>query len=537
MISGSNHLNQTRHKKQITIIIIFIFILAFGIRLYRINDHPLVFHPIKQYHSALIARAIYLEFQKNIKSLEKNPPLAYRNAARFKEPKVIENLAVLGYKLSGGEHIWIPRLISVIFWIFSGLLIFLLVKMLFNSIGAIFSLLFYLFLPFGINISQSFIPEPLMTMFFIGSILMIVQYYNAPNNCNLIFAALVSGLAILIKFIVLFPIFGGFIFLGIQKKGLKKFLLNIHSYEFFLITFFSGILYYLYQVIFHSTLKGNLSSIVIPNLFFTSFFWKGWLQQIGKVTGLIPFFLSVFCFFTTRNQTIRALILGLFSGYFFYGIIFLYATATHDYYHMALFPIVIIMLGQIGKLIEKKFSTKFIKNICCPLPLFSLLIFVIIFFSLLYNFQFQNKSTEDKAKWLSYFLCGNQFAYFSNNRINAKIISNSLEIGEAVKHSTKTIILSNAYGKPLMYYGHFYGKAWPTGDDFWHRRLKGIPRLDASQYFDKYFKKFNPEYFIIHDKQLLERQPDLSEFLLRRFSKIKDTQDYIIFKIKIGKNS
>jgi len=492
----------------------------------------MVFHPIKQYYSALIARSIYFESQVNIESWKKNPPLIYSTALGSREPKIIEHLAVGGYKLFKGEHIWIPRLLSVLFWIFGALLIYLLVKKLFNPVGALFSILFYLFLPSGMNISRSFMPESLMIMFYIGSISMIVRYYKVQNHRNLIFASIVSGLAILIKFIMVFPIFGGFIFLGIHKHGLKKFLSIAHTFEFFLITYFIGILYYLYQIIFHSTLRGVFSMVLIPNLLSTTFFWKGWLQQIGKITGLIPLFLSVFCFFGPRDKTIRALIMGLLSGYFFYGIVFTYNTATHDYYQMAFFPIVIIMLGQIGKLIEGGNKIKLFQKQFSLFSIFISLTFLIVIFSLVYNFQFLNNSTENKLKWPSFFLCGNQFAYFSNNRIEPKIIKNAREIGKVVKHSTKTIILSKAYGKPFMYYGHFYGKSWPTEDDFWYRRIRGILKMEAAERFNKYFKKFYPEYFVIHDTQLLENQPDLSAFLLNRFFKIKETQDYIIYKIK-----
>jgi len=535
----SNQLIQSLSKKQsiTTYSIILIFVLAFGIRLFRINTHPLVFHPIKQYRSALFARSYFYESQKHIEFWKKNPSLTYRKSRGIKEPRILEYLAFFGYKLTGEEQIWIPRLLSVVFWMLGGLLVYILVKKMFNQTGSLFSLLFYFFLPFGINISQSFIPEALMTLFYIWSILIIFRYYQVPNRRNLIYAALVSGVAILIKLIVVFPIFGGFVFLGIRKHGLKKFVFNSHTIQFFFMSLVMGVFYYVYHILFMSALRSDLIKDFIPRLLGTSFFWKGWIQQIGKVTGLIPFILGIFCFFTVKDKTVRVLFLGLLSGYFFYGIIFIYSTATHDYYQIAIFPIVIIMLGQIGKLIERRKKFKFFQKEFTLFPILFSFTILIVIFSLIYNFHFLNNSTENKSKWSSLLLCGNQFAYFSNNRIEPEIIVHAWEIGKAVEHSTKTIILSRAYGNPLMYYGNFYGKAWPTEDDFWHRRLRGIPKLNAAERFNKHFNKFNPHYFIVHEKWLLNEQPDLHEFLNNRFYKIKDTQDYVIFKILSEENS
>lgn len=533
MESGSNQLIPSPNKNQ-TIIkysIILIFILAFGIRLYKINTHPLVAYPIKQYHCALFAQSYFYESQKHIEAPGKRSSIVYRKSRRIREPRIMEHLAYLGYQLIGEEQIWIPRLLSVLFWMFGGVLIYRLAITFFDHKGALFSLLFYFFLPFGINISQSFIPEALMTMFYIWSILMVFRYYQVPNKTNLIYAALISGVAILIKFIVIFPIFGGFIFLGIYKKGFKKFVFNVHTIQFFFISLIMGLVYYAYRLLFHYSLKGGLAQVYLPDLLFTSFFWKGWLQQISKVTGLIPFFLAILCFFKLRDRTVKALVLGMLSGYFFYGIIFIYTTATHDYYQIALFPIVVILLGQISKLVEGRVKIPFVQKKIGLSLVFSLLTLFIVVFSLVYNFYFLNHSTENKAKWPSILLCGNQFAYFSNNRIGPEIIAHAREIGEAVKHSTRTIILSGAYGIPLMYFGGFYGKSWPTMDDFWYNRLRGIPEPNATGRFNEYFGKVDPEYFIVHDKQLLDEQPGLKAFLKKRFTLIKEARDYMIFKI------
>jgi len=277
MESGTDQLTQSISKRQsiITLLIILIFVLAFGIRLFRINAHPLVFQPIKQYQSAQIARSYFYESQKDINEQRKKSSAIYRRSRGIREPRIMEYLASFGYKIMGAEQIWIPRVLSVVFWMIGGLLVYLLVKKIFNQTGSVFSLLLYFFLPFGINISQSFMPEALMTLFYIWSILLIYRYYQEPGNRNLIYAALVSGVAILIKLIVVFPIFGGFVFLGIRKCGLKKFFYQAQIIQFFLITSIIGVGYYVYHFLFHSALKGGFVQVCIPDLLFTAFFRKG----------------------------------------------------------------------------------------------------------------------------------------------------------------------------------------------------------------------------------------------------------------------
>ncbi len=43
------------------LIIVFLFVTALGIRLYKITDPPLDFHAMRQYHSLIITRGFYFE--------------------------------------------------------------------------------------------------------------------------------------------------------------------------------------------------------------------------------------------------------------------------------------------------------------------------------------------------------------------------------------------------------------------------------------------------------------------------------------------
>ncbi len=74
---------------------------------------------------------------------------------------MLEALVALSYRL-WGENLAIPRIYSILFWLTGAAFLFDLACRLTHRDGAFVSLLFYLFLPFGIYASRSFQPDPLM---------------------------------------------------------------------------------------------------------------------------------------------------------------------------------------------------------------------------------------------------------------------------------------------------------------------------------------------------------------------------------------
>ena len=86
------------------------------------------------------------------------------------EPPIGEYIVSVLYKLHGGENTAIPRLMSIVYWMIAGFLLYLLTKKLVSPDGAFVATLIFLFFPYGIRASRSFQPDPLMIMFFVASI-------------------------------------------------------------------------------------------------------------------------------------------------------------------------------------------------------------------------------------------------------------------------------------------------------------------------------------------------------------------------------
>lgn len=72
------------------LLLAILFMGAVGVRLHHIGDPPLDFHPTRQYRSALIARAIYLE--RSRPGSEEIKKVAEAARPRILEPPLMEHM-------------------------------------------------------------------------------------------------------------------------------------------------------------------------------------------------------------------------------------------------------------------------------------------------------------------------------------------------------------------------------------------------------------------------------------------------------------
>ncbi len=121
--SGSVQEKQILPQKPILrlFIIGFLFITAFSIRLYHIDKPPLDFAHVRQYQSVKVARAYYFESLKSIPEWRRQVARLNMQRVILLEPRIVERIASFAYRIAGGEHLWIPRVLSSIFWLIRGI--------------------------------------------------------------------------------------------------------------------------------------------------------------------------------------------------------------------------------------------------------------------------------------------------------------------------------------------------------------------------------------------------------------------------------
>jgi len=497
----------------------FLLVLALGIRLYHLKEPPLDFHPTRQYFSAIIARGFYYETQDSLPEWKKKIAIINKEKQGFLEPPIMELMAALSYRLAGGEYLWLPRLFSSIFWIVGGGFVYLISKKLSSPDAAVFATAFYLFIPYGVSASRSFQPEPLMVMMLMVSLFTLLRYHERPLLGRLFLAATLSALALLVKPMNVFTIFGAAIALALEKQKSWKAFFSPSLLIFAGISLLPSLIYFT-SGLFREGLQAQAQKRILPQLLLSLFFWKGWHSQIDWVVGDIAFFGALFGVLLFRPGRARALIIGLWVGYLAYGLSFSYHTATHNYYHLPLIPIVAIGFGLflawiLNRLVQGS------RHSCLRLS--------------------SCQWARPAASWGILLLAIALSLGTSRARLNrpdsGKIVRNAEEIGERVGHSAKTIFLTFAYGKPLQYYGDLSGEFWPSQGDLRYERVRGIPGINASELFQTRFLKDSPEFFIITDFQEFDRQSDLKNFLTRSYPLFAQTPDYLIFELRKKLNS
>jgi 4-amino-4-deoxy-L-arabinose transferase-like glycosyltransferase len=479
----------------------FLFIAAFGIRLYHLNEPPLDFHPTRQYWSAHIARYYYLEATPLIPESRKEVARINREISGVLEPPIMPFLASIAYRLAGEENLWFPRFFSVLFWLIGGVFLYLLAKDLISEDAALCTTAFYLFLPYGVSASRSFQPDPLMLMVGLASIFAIVQNHLQPSRERLIIAATLSALAILIKPTILFVIFGAFVSLAIFKQGLHNIVASSNNIVFAVVSLLPAIIYYGMGI---DTTR-NIKLTFLLHLYGDPFFWKSWFNLIETVIGQTALLLALVGVLMFRDGWQKALLVGLWIGYLIFGLVFNYHIHTHDYYHLQLIPVVALSLGSLGALILdglRRSSTRWYWH----LAIAGILIMAVLL------------SIRKTAWSLSH-------PEFKSHVRIAK------EIGEAVNHNSRTIFIAKFYGEPLRYYGEFAGLSWPNADDVRQEQLVGRATISVEERLRTLMSKYSAEYFVVADFEEFEAQQDLKQFLIRRFPLVAESSHYLIFDL------
>jgi hypothetical protein len=154
--------------KPTNLAVIIIVLLALLVRLIYIESSTKISEV--QYRSALIARGFYFSYQPDIPAWRIEVNQASLERLPQKEPSIMEFLASAGYLILGREDIRLGRYLALFFWMVGGLYLMILVKEIVRLEAAIFSAVYYYFLPMGIHISLSFTADALMMMLFIASL-------------------------------------------------------------------------------------------------------------------------------------------------------------------------------------------------------------------------------------------------------------------------------------------------------------------------------------------------------------------------------
>jgi hypothetical protein len=500
--------------------LVALFLLASAVRIGHLEESRIVAE--RQFESAIIAREYAIRDSPSVPEWRQQVAAASRRGVQQREPRITEWLVSVVYRLIDAQPLWVAGLFSSVFWLVSGWVLYRIARRVGPAESAVLSAGYFLFVPLGIVVSVSFLPDPLMIMLLLFALLAIVRHHERPSRGRLVVAASISGVAILAKPFCVFTVLAVFAALALSRKRSVRGRHGVDLLLFVLIVVALGAAYYLHGMFIADRLAVNLRAGFLPSLLLTREYWKDWLLTGSGAVGVAALILAIPGSALLRKDPGRPLLVGLAVGYVLFGIAYTVPFPKAGYYHLQLMIIVALGLGPVGALILEHLrgSTR-----AWWLP---------VLISVVLIFYFTNHGVEKRLSSAN---------AFENPRVAS-------EIGEIVGHSTRTLYLAPYYGRPLEYHAELTGKYWLRGRlslDWinyglrgaaegkrnlmdWMLRRPGYGEVGLEERFQAL--EFSPDFFVITAFREFERHhSDLAEFLDGSCSLVADTTEYLLYDL------
>lgn len=481
--------------------IVIIFVSGMGIRLYDLTDAPLDFHPTRQLFSALKARGMYYQHLESAPEWQRELAVAQWKALDLVEPPVMERLSVMMYQLVGQEILWIPRIFAIVFWTLGGLGLLLLTREIAGKNGAIFSLAFYFFTPSLVYASRSFQPDPLMVALMIFALYGLVKWERTALLRWAIFAGLLAGLAIFVKTVAFFPLAAAYGAMFIAKHGVRASIKNRQVWMIAALAAIPSILFYVYGLLISGELQSQFSLRFFPQLWFTIEFWQGWNGNISRVIGLAFFLASILGIFMLPRKTDRLAVLGLYFGYFVYGLVLSHHISTHDYYQLLLVPAVAVGLAALFQ--------KVVNLMEAPNWVNTFIVSAVILYFILVN--------------------GGDAGMELARRNYRSEIAAWQELSALLPPDASLVGITPDYGYRMQYWGWRPIANWLSSWDLSVRELAG-QKIDMERWFREGIA--DHEFFVVTQLDELERQPVIKQLLEENFPVWQSGSDYVIYDLR-----
>ena len=477
-----------------------LFALGALLRLMDSTDPPLDFHATRQLRNAIIARSIYYETRTDLDPAEREAIVRQRNLVGRYEPPIVETLTAWGYRLAGGETWVVPRLWSTLFWLLGGLALFDLAQRATNFDGALAALAFYLLLPFGVQASRSFQPDPLMTLWIVLAAWALYRWAEHPAWGWALGAGIFGGLAALTKIVAAYLVGGAALAVVLSTFGLRKSLKNAQVWGMAALMVAPSLLYYVFgapdtasEYFVNWTLK-LLHLITDPG------FYVRWMSFLGSLIGLVPLFVGLLGMVIASTR-LRSLLLGLWGGYLLYGLTLPYQMYTHSYYHLQLIPLVALSLAPMAQRILSALAEQpkvwrvagaLVMLLAAAYPAW-------IARSTLLGQDFR----AEPAYWRA--------------------------VAAEIPADGDVVALTQDYGYRLMYFGGRALDLWPITGEQELAEMRG-----GAADFERIFARnaAGKDYFVVTAMGQWKRQPALRDYLTEHYPLIAEGDGYLIFDLR-----
>jgi len=470
------------------VLLLAILLLGCYWRFTNLSVWPPDYYEMRQYHSAIVARALWLKArptppnakeQRWLKAAAERPDSM---AANLVEPPLTELLVLGVYLLTGHEQPWISGLFTSLFWMAGGWFIFEVGRRLGGDpYGGLLSLGFYVLTPAGILLSRAFQPEALMILAFTAALWFLVRRGLPDSWPAVVTGGLICGLCVLVKpGFAFFPLAGAYAAMAWQRDGFAGALRNEKHYAFGVLMALPSLVY---AVLF---LSSHARAKVMPELLLASdFYWQygrmidtsvGWFALASAVAGA--------CLMLAVHRF--PIGWGLLAGYLAYTAFYTYHSMTHHYYQAPLVVVVAICLSPLATMLRRGLSNseiprRFTVALCCVL----LLGYTMVDYD---KGQRRREFLQERAR-------------------------KAVELSERLGDEARVIAVNASdYGTPLIYHGMMIVEPWPNVLEFRQRALAGNP-VEPPEEFQKLLRDFSPTHVVFTDDEEARRQIDFVKYL------------------------
>ncbi len=476
-------------------------LLAFGLalRLFDLTDQPIDFHPTRQLRGAIVARGLYYQMLPSADPQVRQQAVAYANSTGQYEPPILEFLVAGIYRLLGKEEIWVARIFSSLFWIIGGLALFDLARRGSSIGGALLALSYYLVLPFAIQASRSFQPDPGMVMWIVLSVYFLYRWSEQQAWKWALLAGLLGGIAVLVKIPAAYIVGAAAVAVVLYTLGLKRFWRSPQVWVMVALMVLPTLVFYLGKQGRATEYFSNWT-ISLSHLLLEAGFYGRWLNLVQSLVGLLALLASLVGVLIAQPRY-RIFLVGLWAGYFVYGLFLPYQLYTHSYYHLQLVPLVALSLAPVAQVILERLAQQ---TAVWRIVFVGILLVGLLFPAWLYILdQSQQDYRSEPAYWQ--------------------------EIASYLPQDGKIIALTQDYGYRLMYYGWRKVGLWPNRGEQKLSLLRG-----SEKDFEPFFAKNTRDrsYFLITAFKQFEDQPDLKQYLANHYPLTAEGSGYLIYDLQ-----
>ncbi|MEK6752216.1 MAG: glycosyltransferase family 39 protein, partial [Chloroflexota bacterium] len=469
----------------------FIILFALGgfLRLLDITDPPLDFHPSRQLRNSLVARDIYYSILPSATDEQRDLAASFARSVGKYEPPVIESIVAYTWLITG-ENIAVARVWLTLFWLAAGVALFDLMRRAASPWAALIALAYYLVLPFSVQASRSFQPDPLMTSAFVIGIYFLYRWSEDASPLPAgegpgvrawrwaILAGIFLGLATFVKIVIAF--FAGSAAIAMVLFTLKRdFWKSKQVWMMAALMVIPALVFYVILNQSRSTEYFFSWTVALINLITSADFYTKWLAFLGTIFGLTITFLSIAGALIAPPR-MRWLLVSLWIGYLLYGLTLPFQMYTHSYYHIQLIPIIALGLAVVlNPLVESVSTQGGVRGVG-----FVALIVAVI------GYQ----------------------AYVARSVLIAEDFHHEpafwSEVGEAIPSDGNMIALTQDYGYRLMLYGWRRVSLWPLATGL--SEARNPDKNNAEQFAEL---TDGMDYFLVTAFGQLDKQPDLKKIL------------------------